>query len=304
LLIGATGQIGRELQHTLAPLGDIVATDRSSLDLLDEAAIRRTIQAAHPDLIVNAAAYTQVDRAEAEPDLAMMVNARAPGILAEEARRAHAALIHYSTDYVFSGSIRRPYREDDAPDPINTYGKTKLAGERAIASSGAPHLILRTSWVFGGGRDFVSTIIELAHEREELKVVDDQIGKPNWSRAVANATAQILIRLSSRGASIVDQVAEVSGIFHVCGDDHTSRFGFAQEIIALCTRHTTSRRMPALRVQRLVPISSADFATPAPRPHYSVLSGEKMLKVFGVTLPSWREQLAAAFEEMQMGSFS
>jgi dTDP-4-dehydrorhamnose reductase len=258
-----------------------------------------------PDLIVNAAAYTQVDPAEAEPDLAMMMNARAPSVMAEEARRAHAALIHYSTDYVFSGAIQRPYREYDAPDPINTYGKTKLAGERAIAASGAAHLILRTSWVFGsGGRNFFSTIIELAHEREELKVVDDQISKPNWSHAVADATAQILIRLSSRAGNIVEAIGKVSGIFHVCGEDQTSRFGFAQEIIALCRRRAAARGLPALRVQRLIPVRSEEFPAPALRPHYSVLSGEKMLKVFGIKLPSWREQLTAAFDEMQMGSLS
>ena len=181
LLIGAAGQVGSELRRTLAPWGDLVATDRSTLELTDEAAIRRTVRDSHPELIVNAAAYTQVDPAEAEPDLAMKVNGRAPGIMAEEALRANAALIHYSTDYVFSGSIQRPYREDDEPDPINTYGMTKLAGEKAIAAVGPPYLILRTSWVFGtGGKGFFNSIINLAREREELKVVDDQIGTPNW----------------------------------------------------------------------------------------------------------------------------
>ena len=233
LLTGAVGQVGTELRRTLAPLGDIVATDRSTLDLADEDAIRRTVRGAHPSLIVNAAAYTQVDPAEAEPDLAMKVNGHAPGVMAEEAARAHAALIHYSTDYVFSGSIQRPYREDDAPDPINTYGKTKLAGEQAIAAVGAPHLILRTSWVFGArGKNFFSTIVDLAREREELKVVDDQIGKPNWSSAIAEATAEaiakIVSRVSSRGRqSIVEGIAEATGIYHLCGEDYTSRFGFA-----------------------------------------------------------------------------
>lgn len=303
LLIGAAGQIGCELRRTLAPLGDIVATERSALDLVDEDAIRRTVRSAHPEVIVNAAAYTQVDPAEAEPDLAMKVNGHAPGIMAEEAGRVHAALIHYSTDYVFSGSIQRPYREDDEPDPINTYGKTKLAGEKAIAAVGAPHLILRTSWVFGpSGKNFFSTIIDLAREREELKVVDDQIGKPNWSRAVAEATAQILTRLSSRsGRSIVEGVAEASGIYHVCGEDHTSRFGFAEEILACYGRRGAARGLPPLRVKRLIPVRSADFPSPARRPHYSVLCCEKMTSTFGVTLPSWREQLALAFEEMRLG---
>ncbi len=302
LLIGAAGQIGWELRTTLAPLGNIVVTNRSTLDLIDEDAIRETVRSTHPELIVNAAAFTQVDLAEAEPDLAMKVNGHAPGVMAQEARRAHAALIHYSTDYVFSGSIRRPYREDDQPDPLNLYGKTKLAGEKAIAAVDAPHLILRTSWVFGArGKNFFSTIVDLAREREELKAVDDQIGKPNWSKAVAAATAEILARVSSRSRrSIVEGIAEVSGAYHVCGEDHTSRFGFAEEIIALYGRRAAARGLPPLRVKRLIPVSSAEFPGPAARPHYSVLSSRKMTQTFGVTLPSWREQLALAFDEMRL----
>jgi len=290
------------LRRTLAPLGDVVATDRSSLDLIDEDAIRRVIRAARPELIVNAAAYTQVDAAEAEPHLAMKVNARAPEVMADEAARARAALVHYSTDYVFSGSLQRPYREDDPPDPINTYGKTKLAGERAIMTSGAPHLILRTSWVFGpNGKNFFSTILELARTREELKVVDDQIGKPNWSRSVADATARILMNLSSRGGNLVDKIAKQSGMVHVCGPDHISRYGYAQEIIALYERRAASLGLPPLCARRLIPVRSEEFPSPAPRPHYSVLSGEKMMMEFGVKLPSWREQLAVAFDNNLLG---
>jgi len=304
LLIGAAGQVGSELRRTLAPMGEIVATDRSTLDLADEAAIRAVVRNANPDLIVNAAAYTQVDPAEAEPDLAMKVNGRAPGVMAEEALRARAALIHYSTDYVFSGSIRRPYREDDQTDPINTYGKTKLAGEKAIAEIGAPHLILRTSWVFGtGGKGFFNTIIKLACEREELKVVDDQIGTPNWCKAVAEATAQIVTRVSSRsGRNIVDAIAEASGIYHVSGEAHTSRFGFAEEILALYRGRARADGLAPLRLKRLTAVRSADFPTPATRPQYSVLSCEKIAQSFGVRLPSWREQLALAFDEMRPAS--
>ncbi len=284
----------------MAPLGEVIATDRSTLDLTKEDAIRGTIRSARPDLIVNAAAYTQVDPAEAEHDLAMKVNGRAPAVMAEEASRAHAALIHYSTDYVFSGSIQRPYREDDEPAPINAYGETKLAGEQAIVAVGAPHLILRTSWVFGaGGKNFFSTIIDLARTREELKVVDDQIGKPNWSRSVAEATAQILMRASSQsGRSISDSIAEVSGIYHVCGEDHTSRFGFAEEILALYRRHAAQHALAPLQVKRLSPALTADFPSAAKRPLYSVMSSKKMTRTFGVTLPPWREQLALAFGEM------
>jgi dTDP-4-dehydrorhamnose reductase len=299
LLIGAAGQIGRELRHTLVPLGDVAATDRSSLDLADEAAIRRTVRDTAPELIVNAAAYTQVDPAEAEPDLAMAVNERAPGILAREAERAGAALIHYSTDYVFSGSLQRPYHEDDPADPINVYGATKLAGERAIAQSGVPHLILRTSWVFGPhGRNFFSAIIALARDREELRVVNDQIGKPNWSMAVAEATAQILFSLSSRGRNMIEEIGKVSGIYHVCGEDHTSRYGFAEETLALYRRHAAQNQWPPLRVKRLIAVPTSEFPSPARRPLYSVLSGEKMVRTFGVTMPGWREQLALAIGEM------
>ncbi len=290
------------MRRSLAPLGDLTTTDRSTLDLVDDDAIRRTIRAAHPDVIVNAAAYTQVDPAESEPELAMRVNARAPAVMAQEAARTQAALVHYSTDYVFSGSLQRPYREDDKTDPINTYGKTKLAGEEAIAAAGAPHLILRTSWVFGSvGKGFLNTIIGLAREREELKVVEDQVGKPNWSRSVAEATAQILAHLSARsGGKPVAAIAAASGIYHLCGEDEISRFGFAQEILTLYSRRADTHGLPPLRIQRLIPVRSTDFPAPAKRPLYSALSSEKMTRTFGVRLPSWREQLALAFEEMNL----
>lgn len=299
LLIGAAGQIGSELHITLARLGEIVATDRAALDLTDEVAIRRTIRNTRPDVIVNAAAYTQVDSAEDEPQLALTVNGHAPRIMAEEAARSHAALIHYSTDYVFSGSVKRPYREDDVPDPLNTYGATKLAGETAIAEVGAPHLILRTSWVFGSrGRNFFSTIIELAREREELKVVDDQIGKPNWSRAIAEATTQILASMAAQRTGIVEAIGEASGIYHVGGAGQTSRFGFAEEILALYRRRGAERGLPPLRVKRFIAVGSAEFPSSAKRPNYSALACEKITRTFGVRLSSWREQLASAFDAM------
>ncbi len=287
-------------------MGEIIATDRSTLDLTDEAAIRATVRGANPNLIVNAAAYTEVDPAEAEPELAMMVNGRAPKVMAEEARRAHAALIHYSTDYVFSGSVQRPYREDDAPDPINTYGKTKLAGEKAIAEVDVPHLILRTSWVFGiGGKGFFNTIIRLAREREEVRAVDDQIGTPNWSKAVAEATARILISLSGRGGpGLVDAIAKASGVFHVCGAQHTSRFRFAEEILALYHQRAAIVGLPPLRFSRLIAVPSTEFPSAAARPHYSVLSVDKISRTFGVRLPSWREQLALAFEDMDRAALA
>jgi len=283
-------------------LGKVVATDRSALDLRDNDAIRQTIRATLPDLIVNAAAYTRVDAAEAEPELAMQVNADAPRILAEEAARANAALVHYSTDYVFSGALSRPYREDDPPDPINAYGRSKLAGERAIASSGAAYLILRTSWVFGpGGKNFFSTVLELAREREELRIVDDQIGKPNWSRMVADASVKILLRWSSPSGRIADAMRDAGGIYQLCGPDHVSRFGFAQEILALYARYASERHLAPLRVKRIIPQRSAEFPASAPRPLNSLLSAEKLARAFAISLPSWREQLEMAFEDLLNG---
>ncbi len=196
LITGTNGQVGFELLRSLAGLGTVIAAGRDELDLADPDAIRRTLRDTKPGLIVNAAAYTAVDKAEAEPELALAINGVAPGILAEEAKRLGAALIHYSTDYVFDGSKGAPYTEDDAPRPISAYGRTKLAGEHAIQAVGVPHLILRTSWVYGArGSNFLLTILRLAKEREELSIVDDQIGAPTWSRAIAMATAGILERL-------------------------------------------------------------------------------------------------------------
>ena len=193
LLTGKNGQVGWELQRTLTTLGDVVAIDRKGMDLANPDSIRNTIRAVRPDLIVNAAAYTAVDKAESEPELAMAINGIAPGIMAEEAGRLGAAMVHYSTDYVFDGTKTTPYTEGDILNPINVYGKTKLAGEQAVQAAGIPHLIFRTSWVYGlRGRNFLLTILRLAKEWDELKIVDDQIGAPTWSRMVAEATATIL----------------------------------------------------------------------------------------------------------------
>jgi dTDP-4-dehydrorhamnose reductase len=195
LLTGPTGQVGWELRRSLAPLGVVTALDRTALDLTDADGLRRVVREVRPALIVNAAAYTAVDRAESEPDLAMAVNGLAPGILAEEGKRVGAALVHFSTDYVFDGRKAGAYVEDDAPAPVNVYGATKLAGERAMEAVGAPHLILRTSWVYGArGANFFLTMRRLARERPELRIVDDQTGAPTWCRMIAEATAQIIAR--------------------------------------------------------------------------------------------------------------
>jgi len=300
LLTGATGQIGRELRSTLRPLGEVIATDRAALDLTDADAIRRVIRRHYPEIIVNAAAYTQVDNAEIEQDLAMKVNGIAPGIIAEEAQRSHCAMVHYSTDYVFSGSLGRPYLEDDAPDPINVYGATKLAGEEAIRAVGVPNLIIRTSWVFDSrGKNFLNTILKLARERDELRVVYDQIGIPTWSRAVAEATAQILTQVARRNEAIVEGIGNASGTYHLCAEDPTSWFGFAKEIVKRYGRGAESDSSRVLRTRSVTPISSAEYPTRAKRPRYSVLSPRKIAKAFGTVIPSWRNQLEQVLEELR-----
>ena len=216
LLTGKNGQVGWELQRTLALLGDIVVVGHHEMDLANPDSIRKVIRQVQPELIVNAAAYTAVDKAESEPDLAMAINGVAPGIMAEEAKRLNAAIIHYSTDYVFDGNSDRPYAENDAPNPVNVYGATKLAGERAIQSMGVAHLILRTSWVYGArGRNFLLTILKLAKERSELKIVNDQIGAPTWCRMLAEVTSQMVVQHYSPVSRQAIPISEASGVYHV-----------------------------------------------------------------------------------------
>jgi dTDP-4-dehydrorhamnose reductase len=224
LISGKTGQVGSELLTALAPLGSVTALDRSQMDLSNAASIRKAIREAKPEIIVNAAGYTTVDKAESEPDLAMRVNGVAPGIMAEEAKRIGALLVHYSTDYVFDGELDRPYLEDDAPRPVNAYGVSKLAGERAIEAVGGAYVILRTSWVYSRrGSNFVLTILRLAREKKELAVVNDQTGSPTWARALAEATAELLRRK--------DLIPKNSSIYHLSAAGHTSRYEFAKAII-------------------------------------------------------------------------
>ncbi len=282
LLTGKNGQVGWELQRTLAPLGQVIAVDRQVLDLSKPDSIRSVIREVKPDLIVNPAAYTAVDKAESEPELAMVVNGIAPGIMAEEAKRLGAAMIHYSTDYVFDGKKASPYTEEDAPGPINVYGKTKLAGERAIEAVGIPHLILRTSWVYGmRGKNFLLTILRLAQERDELKIVDDQIGAPTWSRMIAEATAQILAQSVLPLPHHPLPIAEVSGIYNLTAAGSTSWCGFTQAIL--------ENAQPGMRVS---PILTAEYPLPAPRPLFSLLSNDKLSRTFGISLPPWDESLA------------
>ena len=294
LVTGKDGQVGFELLRSLAGLGQMIAVGRQQMDLSDPDAIRRVVRETKPDLIVNAAAYTAVDRAESEPELAQAVNGTAPGILAEEAKRQGAALIHYSTDYVFDGTKGMPYTEDDKPRPINVYGRTKLAGERAIQSVGGPHLILRTSWIYGArGKNFLLTILRLAREREELSIVNDQLGAPTWSRALAKATCDILKRLGYARPGFGEACAEQGGIYHLSAGGQTSWYGFAAAILA----HAASARagQPEFvlpRIAVLKPIPTEQYPTPARRPRYSVLENAKLRRTFGLSLPDWKANLA------------
>jgi dTDP-4-dehydrorhamnose reductase len=291
LVTGGTGQIGYELVRELAPLGRVVAPGRAELDLADPDSIVRAIRATGPDVILNAAAYTAVDRAESDHQACTRINAEAPGIIAEEARRVRAALVHYSTDYVFDGTRRTPYAEDDEPRPLQVYGRTKLAGEQAIAAVGGAYLVLRTSWVYGPrGRNFVRTILARARADVELRVVDDQIGAPTWSRQVAAGTAQIVGSLIRRAGHPAEAFTALAGVYHLTAAGETSWHGFAQEVL---------RRDPNRGDQRcraVVAVSTAQYATPAVRPAYSVLDNRKAGARFGVRLPDWAEQLGAMLQ--------
>ncbi|OYW63633.1 MAG: dTDP-4-dehydrorhamnose reductase [Hydrogenophilales bacterium 12-64-13] len=284
LLTGANGQVGWELRRTLGALGEIVALDSRLMDLADAEAVRNTVRSIAPAIIVNPAAYTAVDKAESEPERAHAVNAVAPGVLAEEAARLGAVLVHYSTDYVFDGSGDTPWREDDATGPLNVYGVTKLAGEQAIAAAGCRHLIFRTSWVYGArGSNFLLTMRRLMRERPELKIVADQVGAPTWCRDLAEATAQVLTQLRAPGCV---QDESRWGVYHMTNTGETSWHGFAEAIRALDEFDETVT--PA----RLVPIPGSDYPTPARRPLNSRLDNDRLEQAFGLRLRDWRAALA------------
>jgi dTDP-4-dehydrorhamnose reductase len=288
LLTGPSGQVGHELLRTLAPLGEIVAVDRSAMDLSDAARIREVIRQQRPDLVVNAAAYTAVDRAEVERETAFKVNATAPRVMAEALRETGGVLVHYSTDYVFDGAKRGPYFENDRPNPLSAYGRSKLEGEQAIRASGVPHLILRTSWVYGKrGRNFLVTMLSLFEEKPELRIVDDQIGAPTWCRWIAQATGAVLARCAANGSFR----SELSGTYHMTAAGSTTWYGFASAIREL-------RYGPgSAQGPRLIPIPSSGYPLPARRPLNSVLSTDRLRSVFGVQPSDWREQLRQCFEQ-------
>ncbi len=276
LLTGINGQLGWELQRSLQPLGSVLALDRARFDLADPDRMRTVLAEIKPDIVVNPAAYTAVDKAESESGLAMAINAKAPGILAETVRQLGALLVHYSTDYVFDGSKPAPYSETDPPAPINAYGRSKQAGEEAIQASGCRHLIFRTSWIYGlRGHNFLRTMLRLARERDELSVVADQVGAPTWSRMVAETTALALARHTGQ-----------QGLYHLTANGETTWHGFAAAIMATAQRLGLLDRTPVIRR-----ITSADFPTPARRPANSRLCCERLRNDFGLQLNAWEADL-------------
>jgi dTDP-4-dehydrorhamnose reductase len=288
LLLGCNGQLGWELQRTLPPLGPVSAFDYPQIDLSQPESIRETLKAARPTIILNATAYTNVDRAESEPDLAMAINARAPGVMAEVASEMHAVLIHFSTDYVFDGVKGSPYTESDPPNPINIYGKSKQAGEQAIAQMDGNYLILRTSWVYSLRRtNFVTNVLEWSRQQRTLRIVTDQIGNPTWARMLAETTALLL---SKAGNDPMEWIRERKGIYHLAGSGFASRFEWARAIL----RFDPNREEQI--TQELQPALTSDFPTPAHRPLYSALDDSLFKGTFGLLLPPWEAALSLALQ--------
>jgi dTDP-4-dehydrorhamnose reductase len=280
LILGRDGQVGTALTAILAPLGEIAAYGRAGADFARPDDIARLVTRERPDVVVNAAAYTAVDKAESEPELAGLVNATSPGRMAAAAAGIGARLIHISTDYVFDGDKPEPYVETDPTSPLNVYGRTKLEGEEAIAATGADHLILRTSWVHSASHaNFAAKILEAAAQRDELKVIDDQIGCPTSARLIADVIGRI-IAVGDAGRPIP------AGIYHLVADGETSRYDYARFII------DEARRLGAkLKAERILPVPSAEFPTPAPRPHNAHLSTHKLRSALGYDLPGWRDDV-------------
>ena len=298
LLTGVNGQVGGQILPLLQQMGAVVAPTRGELDLSDAGEIRSFVRALEPRWIINAAAYTAVDKAEQDRALAFAINAEAPRILGEEAVKIGAPVLHFSTDYVFAGDGSTPWTETDPTGPLGVYGASKLAGEQGLAASGARHLIFRTSWVYGAsGNNFLRTILRLSREREELKIVADQHGAPTWSRDLANLAVHMVQRAEEsarlQGVALEMAVRPLSGIYHACNAGYTTWFGFAEEFVRLARVAE-----PEQRFARLVPIKTAEYPTPAARPANSRLSCEKLRRELGFTMPAWQESVAAVMAEM------
>lgn len=292
LLLGKNGQVGWELQRSLAPIGSVTALDRHSAehcgDLAQLEGLVQTVRALRPDVIVNAAAHTAVDRAESEPELTFRLNAEAPALLAREAQALGAWLVHYSTDYVFDGSGQRPWSETDAPAPLNDYGKSKLEGERLIQQRNLRHLILRTSWVYGArGGNFAKTMLKLAQERDQIKVINDQIGAPTSAELLADVTAHAIRR-------VLEQ-PELAGLYHLVAAGETSWHGYAKHVLAFAESRGVDLKTKADAVQA-VPTSA--FPTPARRPHNSRLDTSQLQARFGLYLPPWQQGVERLLAEI------
>jgi dTDP-4-dehydrorhamnose reductase len=288
LLLGKTGQLGWELQRSLQPLGEIIAYEYPEIDMADAASLRKAIHELRPNVIINATAYTAVDKAESESDISYAINATGPGILAEEASARNALMIHYSTDYVFDGAKGSPYVETDATNPLNVYGKSKLAGEQAIQAAGGAHLILRTAWVYSTRRDsFVGKVLQWARQNKQLKIVSDQVSNPTWARMLAEVTALLLARSGTDPAAYFQAY---SGVFHLAGSGYASRFEWAQHILK------NDPHRDEQIVDTLEPTSTADFPTPAQRPLFSALDCTRFEQTFGLRLPDWQTTLELAMQ--------
>ncbi len=291
LLFGKNGQVGWELNRSLQPLGEIIAVDIDEVDFTDSDGLRAIIQAVKPSVICNAVAYTAVDKAEEDEDLALIINGSAPGIIAEEAKKLDALLVHYSTDYVFDGTKSSPYLEIDEPNPINAYGRTKLAGEIAVQSSGCDYLTLRTSWVYTSrANNFMLTMLKLAREREELSIVSDQIGAPTSARLIADVTLLCIQQaIKERRAGVFS-----SDLYHLTNSGHTSWFGFTEEIVGL----VGSRPGMKIALKELKAISTSEYPTPAIRPMNSRLNLTKLESTFLIKMPDWKKSLLLCMDEM------
>lgn len=298
LIIGKTGQVSWELQRSLALLGKVECVGRPEVDLADAGRLREVVRSAAPGLLINAAAYTAVDQAESEPELAMKINGEAPGIMAEEMKRLGGVMVHYSTDFVYDGCGASPWLESGPTSPLNAYGASKLAGDRAVAAAGGAHLVFRTSWVYGArGRNFLRTVLHLAESGKPLRIVDDQTGSPTWSRDIALATTLVIEQLSVAAGSpgrIASAVGERSGIYHLSSAGYVTWCGFAAAILEesrlLGINHGVT--------PQLISITTPEYPTPARRPTNSRLSNEKLLATFGIALPHWRDSLRRVVGEV------
>ncbi len=294
MLTGKNGQLGWELQRTLPTLAKVIAFDHHTLDLSDHKLLRNTIRDIKPDLIVNAAAYTAVDQAEKEEGLAIAINANAPEVMAEEAKKLRAMLIHYSTDYVFDGNKKEAYIETDSPSPNNIYGKSKLMGEQAIQNQDIPYYIFRTSWVYAArGQNFLLTMLRLMQERESLNIVDDQFGAPTWSRSIAEITGQVISHNNDKTGLDFDAMRHLSGIYHLTSSGRTSWYEFAKEIC-----HQVSDRNIIKNNFQIQGIPTSQYPTPAKRPVNSELSTSKLNNTFGIVCPDWKDSLSLCIQDL------